>query len=308
MFTRKIIGAVDATVEGAWAGGLAWQIASKTGASCELLHVSNDVSAVPATVEPNVDLDALMEHVTAAAREALEEALVGNVPPEAIANLEVLMGRAAWMLPRAAKRREADLLVLGGRHHSVLKRWFGGSVAHHVVRTSDVPTLIAIPPTSVIDRVLVAVDLSAATEATITAGREFANLFGADLRVLHAIEPLPTTFPVQVPSPVTYRVKVEEQFRATLDRLTDGSDLDGVVREGAVERVVADEVEAWGADVVVVGSHGKGLVDRFLLGSTTHRLLNRLPASLLVVPVAKAMEHSLAEDRERSSKREPVPT
>jgi len=35
---------------------------------------------------------------------------------------------------------------------------------------------------------------------------------------------------------------------------------------------------------VVVGSHGKGWVDRLLLGSTTERLLDQLPASLLVVP------------------------
>jgi nucleotide-binding universal stress UspA family protein len=308
MFTRKIIGAVDASVEGAWAGSLAWQIASKAGASCELLNVSNDVSAVPATIEPNVDLDALMEHITAAARVDLEKALAGNVPPEAIANLEILMGRAAWMLPRAAKQREADLLVLGGRHHIALKRWFGGSVAHHVVRTADCPVLIAIPATHAIERVLVAVDLSAATGPTITAARDFANLFGAELRVVHAIEPLPTTFPVNVPPPVTYRGQVEEQFRATLDRLSEGSHLDGVMRDGAVERVLADEVEAWGADVVVVGSHGKGLLDRFLLGSTTHRLINALPASLLVVPVANAIEQAWAEEREQSNKSEKVLT
>ena len=88
MFTQKIIGAVDASPEGAWAGSLAWRIASQAGASCELLHVSNDVSAVPATIERNVDLDDLMKHVTAAARPDLEKALTGNVPPEAIAGLE----------------------------------------------------------------------------------------------------------------------------------------------------------------------------------------------------------------------------
>jgi len=37
----------------------------------------------------------------------------------------------------------------------------------------------------------------------------------------------------------------------------------------------------------VVGSHGKGWVDRLLIGSTTERLLNRLPTSLLIVPINK---------------------
>lgn len=307
MFTRKIIGAVDASAEGAWAGSLAWRIASLTGASCELLHVSSDVSAVPATIETDVNLDALMDHVTAAARRDLEEALAGNVPPKALASLQILLGRAAWVLPREAHKREADLLVLGGRHHVALKRWFGGSVAHHVVRTSKVPVLIGIPTKQTIKRVLVAVDLSAATGATIAAARDFAALFGAELRVLHAIEPLPTTFPVNVPPPTLYRDKVEERFWAMLERLAEGGTLDGVVRDGVVERVVGEEVDAWGADVVVVGSHGRGFVDQFLLGSTTHGLLNRLPASLLVVPVASAIEEASADSREQG-KTEPVLT
>lgn len=308
MFTRKIIGAVDASAEGAWAGAMAWRIATQAGAHCELLHVSDDISGVPATIEPDVDLDALMKHVTAAARQELEVALAGNVPPDAIAELEILIGRAAWMLPRAVKQREADLLVLGGRRHSPLNRWFGGSVAHHVVRTTDVPVLLAIPPSMEIARVLVAVDLSAATEATITAAREFASVFGANVRVLHAIEPLPSAFPVNVLPPSVYRAKVEEQLRAVLDRMADGSGLEAVIRDGPVERVVPDEVEAWHADVVVVGSHGKGLVDRFLLGSTTHRLINGLPASLLVVPVANAIQASKSPERTQSKKNVPALT
>ena len=51
----------------------------------------------------------------------------------------------------------------------------------------------------------------------------------------------------------------------------------------------ADTIRAvagkWEADLVVVGSHGKGWVDRLLLGSVTEQLLNGLPTSLLVVPV-----------------------
>jgi len=37
---------------------------------------------------------------------------------------------------------------------------------------------------------------------------------------------------------------------------------------------------------LVVGSHGKGWAQRVLLGSVTERLINHLPTSLLVAPVA----------------------
>ncbi|MDO8666403.1 MAG: universal stress protein, partial [Gemmatimonadales bacterium] len=58
-----------------------------------------------------------------------------------------------------------------------------------------------------------------------------------------------------------------------------------VIRRGRSAAVIVNEVEQWRADLVVVGSHGKGWVDRFLIGSTSERLLHLLPTLTLVVPV-----------------------
>jgi nucleotide-binding universal stress UspA family protein len=58
------------------------------------------------------------------------------------------------------------------------------------------------------------------------------------------------------------------------------------------------EASDWQADVLVVGSHGKGWAQRVLLGSVTERLINHLPTSLLVAPVGVAAA-ALSERRER---------
>ena len=60
-----------------------------------------------------------------------------------------------------------------------------------------------------------------------------------------------------------------------------------VIREGVPIDTILDEAAAWRADVIVVGSHGKGWVDRLLIGSVTEDLLNNLPCAVLVVPVPK---------------------
>ena len=57
------------------------------------------------------------------------------------------------------------------------------------------------------------------------------------------------------------------------------------VRHGMVVDTLLREATDWKADVLVVGSHGKGWAQRVLLGSVTERLINQLPASLLVAPV-----------------------
>jgi nucleotide-binding universal stress UspA family protein len=57
------------------------------------------------------------------------------------------------------------------------------------------------------------------------------------------------------------------------------------VRTGVAAETIAEEAGTWHADLIVMGSHGKGWVDRVLVGSTTERLVTELPASIMVVPV-----------------------
>jgi nucleotide-binding universal stress UspA family protein len=73
-----------------------------------------------------------------------------------------------------------------------------------------------------------------------------------------------------------------------------------VARSGHVVDVIQQTAAQRGADLVVVGSHGKGWRERLLLGSITERLLNHLPASLLVVPV-EAATGAAEERRARAS-------
>jgi Universal stress protein family len=54
----------------------------------------------------------------------------------------------------------------------------------------------------------------------------------------------------------------------------------------------------------VVGSHGKGWVDRILIGSTTERLVTELPTSILVVPARPIRQERVASRApQRSRKR-----
>jgi nucleotide-binding universal stress UspA family protein len=57
-----------------------------------------------------------------------------------------------------------------------------------------------------------------------------------------------------------------------------------------VVETLTREAFDWKADLLVVGSHGKGWAQRVLLGSVTERLINNLPTSLLVAPVGTAVE------------------
>ena len=53
--------------------------------------------------------------------------------------------------------------------------------------------------------------------------------------------------------------------------------------EGQPKTRIPEEAESWGADLVVVGSHGYGFIDRLLLGSVSHAVAARANCSVLIV-------------------------
>jgi nucleotide-binding universal stress UspA family protein len=156
-----------------------------------------------------------------------------------------------------------------------------------VVRTTKVPVLVSRNEHPEIKRVLVSVDRSYATGPTIAAARRFTQLFRAQLKVVHVVEPLPliAALPIALDQDAYYRLS-ETQFNETIGVHLQGVEVERVMLRGAADDCLVEEAAKWGADLLVVGSHGKGWVDRLLVGSTTERLLNHLPASTLVVPVA----------------------
>jgi nucleotide-binding universal stress UspA family protein len=152
----------------------------------------------------------------------------------------------------------------------------------------DRPVLVVGEAQQAVRRVLAAVDLSAASRPTVAAARRMARALEAELRVMTVVEPMraPLTIPFAIDEAEITR-RAQAAFER-LERASAGSPSgEWVLRRGAAEETIAAEASEWGADIVVVGSHGKGWVDRVLIGSTTERLLAAMPAGLLIVPTGR---------------------
>jgi nucleotide-binding universal stress UspA family protein len=62
-----------------------------------------------------------------------------------------------------------------------------------------------------------------------------------------------------------------------------GVSAETTVREGDPRSVIVDEADEWGADLIVVGSHGRTGVKRWLLGSVAGSIVSHAPCSVEVV-------------------------
>lgn len=282
---KPIIGGVDASPEGAWAATAAWNISTAAGVGCRLVHAVRDVWLPPDAHWDDGLPNALRQELLAETRAQLIEALTGNVPDPCLELLEVHMGRSPAVLAEIAAERDAGLIVVGGKRHTGFGRWIAGRTAHRLVRSVDIPLLIAGDPDS-FRRILAAVDLSEVARPTLEAAEEFAALFGGDVRVLHAVEPLPTRLErAGILDRDAYQAQIVRHLESEVWPLATLDRSEHVVRYAAAQPAIEIEAATWRADLVVVGSHGHGRKDHVLLGSVTEALLNDLPASLLVVPV-----------------------
>lgn len=79
--------------------------------------------------------------------------------------------------------------------------------------------------------------------------------------------------------------KAESEIRSRFPSF--GNRLSTKLISGPAKEAIVQEAEAWGADLIVVGSHGYGFWPRAMLGSVSDSVLNHAHCSVLVVRLQK---------------------
>ena len=77
--------------------------------------------------------------------------------------------------------------------------------------------------------------------------------------------------------------KLVEEVAETIMGRTGDLKVEYEVHEGNPKEVIVDEAERWGADLILLGSHGHGRVGRFLLGSVSHAVALHAPCSVQII-------------------------
>jgi nucleotide-binding universal stress UspA family protein len=294
-----IIVAVDASPAAAGAAAVGERLARIASAPCQLIHAVRDAWAPLVAVSSDPNVAEIQRLQLTVARQQVNEALGTAVSDQLLQRLDVRFGPATVVLQDVVSQRRPGLVVLGGKHHSMLDRWLGGSTSLHFVRSAEVPVLITAGMPTGFRRIMVAADLSTAAGPTIGLAERFAKLVGAELRVLSVFEPLPSLPGVPAPDPNEYFGLAQETLDRQIWPLVKAPRTEKIIRHGAVVDTLLREASEWRADVLVVGSHGKGWAQRLLLGSVTESLINHLPTSLLVAPVGVAAAALRRPERRR---------
>jgi nucleotide-binding universal stress UspA family protein len=141
-------------------------------------------------------------------------------------------------------------------------------------------------------RLLVAVDFAEKTERILAVASNTARATNADMYLLHVAEPDPSFVGFEA-GPQVVREQVAQEFREQHRLLqdyaeslrTNGVDTTALLVQGPTAAMILSEAERLGADLIVMGTHGRSAVLDILVGGVSHAVLRQSKLPVLLVPI-----------------------
>jgi nucleotide-binding universal stress UspA family protein len=138
--------------------------------------------------------------------------------------------------------------------------------------------------------ILVAVDLSNVTMKVVKVAVHLAKPFQSKIILIHAVEPVPQLSPIGT-EPVSVAIQeTPTDFTQELSRLQEmishvGLESTKLELEGPPVELILAQAESFRADLIVLGSHGRRVLENLFTGSVVDGILQRAECPVLVVPL-----------------------
>jgi nucleotide-binding universal stress UspA family protein len=257
---------------------LAVELARRDGATVTAVGVLPPEAASP--LSPLVPDESARRHLLESVR-----TWVGGIRGTETWAKRVAFGITSTVLAQLAGDMPGTLILLGLGHYGRVDRLFRGETTIDVIRHANHPVLLVAPTaTSLPRRIVAAVDF---TPASLAAARLASTLAPPDgtLTLAHVC-----AFGDAEPQPgdlaSVYRAGVHanlEEATRGLRRQTDIA-VDSVILHGEVAPALLEYAERVSCELIALGGHEHGFIDRILLGSVRTRVVRGAQSSVLVVP------------------------
>jgi nucleotide-binding universal stress UspA family protein len=136
-------------------------------------------------------------------------------------------------------------------------------------------------------KILIAIDGSPIAARAAGVGIELARSLRAEVAFIHVVDPVSCTIPEGGVPASELLASAERESKTLLADYRDRVSLDPPALEfprvGKPADMIVRSAEEWPADMIVIGSHGRGGIGRLLLGSVAEVVMRQAPCPILVV-------------------------
>ena len=204
-------------------------------------------------------------------------------------------GDAAAVIVDTAVDEDVDLIVMSTHGYSGFSRWLLGSVTERVLRHAPCPVLVVRGQRPVAN-VLITLDGSALSESALEPGMAVARAYGAKvtlLRVETAMELVDVreVAAIDKVEPGLGEQLLQSFFNQTETYLEDvarryrhaGVLLQIAEAQGLAAQQILHFAESQQIDLIVMATHGRSGLSRWVYGSVTEKVLRHTDSALLIV-------------------------
>jgi nucleotide-binding universal stress UspA family protein len=222
----------------------------------------------------------------------LESVCKSYEQPQFSIRAQVLDGDVASAIVDTARAEQVDLIVMSTHGYSGLTRWVLGSVTEKVLRSAPCPVL-AVRAACQPQRILITLDGSPLSEHAVEPGLSLAQSLNAEATLLRCVPQIVGDGKLDEHERGLSRRMQEdlineakEYLRARSDeagRSTRSVAINTTVRIGSPADNILEYVETYGIDLIVMATHGRTGLKRWVYGSVTAKVLRSVSCSMLVI-------------------------
>jgi nucleotide-binding universal stress UspA family protein len=205
--------------------------------------------------------------------------------PKGTAHFEQTEGEPADAILELSESDGVEAILMASHGRGGLGRWLLGSVATKVVRGSEVPVFVVnahtnVAPTPTARRILVPLDGSELSEKAVPKALELAEKLDSDVVLYRSILPGGLESMSMEQAIAAGKEVVENYLAEVADRYPDAR-IETIATFDQPAQGIVKQSES--CDLIVMGSHGRSGVRRWMLGSVSERIIQEAYRPVMLV-------------------------
>lgn len=213
-----------------------------------------------------------------------------------LVNTAIVEGDAAEAIINSANLCDADLIAMTTHGRSGIARWTLGSIADRVIHNTSLPVLLIHSQGKALNqdvqRILVPLDGSAFAEMALPYARSLAKEHHATMHLLQAVSPSDVEYAItRLPTQSETDRAMQRRFtladtylgHIAADLRHSGIQVETEVLFGDPARNIEESADKHAVDLVVISTHGRTGLGRWVHGSVANHVICNTRVPLLVV-------------------------
>ncbi len=196
-------------------------------------------------------------------------------------------GKPVDKILKMAAQEHVDLILTGCGNNNEREKFKRGSTVAELMRQSDIPVwVVKSSDVNKLENILCPVDFSEPSKYALNSAILLSKFFAANLTILGVYEPYASLSPLLNLDIDEVNSSGLKEIKNEMNEFIKDFDLKGIkhkieIKTGAAHEEILKTIKTEGHDLLIIGTHGRSGLQRFVMGSVTEKVTREVPCSFI---------------------------